>query len=581
MTGSTDHRLLGWQWAPPPLPDPSALRAQEPRFQEPMAVATPTGTDPKIKGALLLAGGVFCLLLVGSSAVFLIPALGLAGGGALVFYNAANSPTNPARVVKTREDKWQEFLAVHAGWSDAILREEAAAQTKFEAAPRWYPIERLESARRLDVVGGSPAGWATLIRTGLAPLAMSGSPMTVLDLSGRDLAAALWADTHGVEAPRVVSLPSQIRYADPLVTSTRPWDVVSVVTQSDSASDDVARRDIEVLIIRRVAAALGNRVTLPRLLAAMTALLAPGSPRVLAELAVDERERLQDPDFLSMLGRDGMTHLSRLSAVLETMLADAAYDAPPTEPPQPLPCLPESGLAILAADRISDGETRRRLDNLLAASLADRVDAGAGSRGLLVVLGADRLSRQVLEVLVTRSEDRGIKLILFFEHLRGEAKEILGRGASDTVIMRLGNVDDATAAANFVGKQHRFVVSSITLQVGSQLGGSEGHGFGVTDTFGESYTSQSMGPDSSTSNSSRSNAANFNYSKTWSETKTYGETSTRSEEFVARAEDLQRIPTTGFLYVSAINGRQHVIFGDCHPAISQSQFVAAKAIARR
>lgn len=575
-----EHKLLGWEWAPPPLPGPSPIRQQQPQWQEPMRVAPQQGLGAQGWAVILFLAAGLCLVLAGSSTGFLVPALALASGGGVAVVTATNDPRSPAKVAKTRADKWHEFERVHAAWSEAILRQEAEARRRFELAPRWYPIQRLQGDRRLDVVGGSPLGWATLLRNGMSPLAVSGFPMTVLDLSGRDLASALWSDTNSGTVPRIVSIPSQIRATDPLVGSSRPWNVVSVVTQTDGNSDDLARRDMEVLIIRRVVEALGSNVTLPRLLAAMTSLVAPGSPRVIADLTQAERQRLEDPDFLGVLGRDGPAHLSRLSAVLETMLADAAYGDAPASAPAPLPCYPPSGLTIIRADPATDGETRRRLDNLLAAALVDRLGDSPGSRGFLIVVGADRLSRQVLEVLVTRAEDRGLKLILFFEHLRGEARELLGRGASDTIVMRLGNVEDATAAANFVGKQHRFVVSSLSLQVGSQLGGSEGHGFNMTDSSSQSYTSQNMGGDSSTSGTSRSMGANFNYSQTWSETKTYGETSTRSEEFVARAEDLQRIPTTGFLYVTAVNGRQHVIFGDCHPAIAQSRFVAARPIAR-
>ena len=169
-----------------------------------------------------------------------------------------------------------------------------------------------------------------------------------------------------------------------------------------------------------------------------------------------------------------------------------------------------------------------------------------------------------------------MRLVLMFEHLRGEARELLGRGAVDTMIMGVGNHDDASAAANFIGKQHRFVVSSISLTVGTQIGGADTHGMSIDRS--SSYTEQNMGPDSSTTG--RSLGANFSYSTNWSETKNYGETSTRSEEFVARIEDLQRIPTTGFVYVTASKGRQHVIFGDCHPAIAHTPLVATKAIAR-
>ena len=348
---------------------------------------------------------------------------------------------------------------------------------------------------------------------------------------------------------------------------------------SENLNEDSARRDIEASIFRRIADVLGGTVTLDRLSAAVAALLASDSTLVGSKLSQEERYALLDPNFIGMLGGDATSHLTRLSAALDAVLRgrskEAVSEANGSHPAR-LPYFRESGLTIIAADPSTDSESRRRLDNLLAASLVDRIGQAEPCDGILIIVGADRLSRSVLEELTGRAAQRGLRIAMFFENLRGEARELLGRGQPDTIIMALGNYDDATAAANFIGKQHRFVVSSITLTVGTQFGGSDTHGFSVGDS--SSYTNQHMGPDSITEG--RSSNTSFSYAKTWQETENYGETSTRSEEFVARAEDLQRIPTTGFVYVTSVNGRQHVVFGDCHPAIASTPLVAQRAIAR-
>jgi hypothetical protein len=319
---------------------------------------------------------------------------------------------------------------------------------------------------------------------------------------------------------------------------------------------------------------LGENVTLRRLLAAITALLAPESPLVAAQLTPQERRSVLDPSFVVMLGGDLSVHLGRLAAALEALVRGAEGDG---DKPAPLPFLPGDGATVIATGA-GGHESRRRLDNLLVAALVDRISHAAPARGLVLVVGADRLSRPVLDALIESVQiHAGLRLTMFFEHLSGPAGEIIGRGASETILMRLGHHEDALAGANFVGKDHRFVISSITLTVGTQLGGSDNHGFTVTDS--DSHTDQTAGPDSRTSG--RSLGTSFNYGRTWSETENYGETSTRSEEFVTRAEDLQRIPTTGFVFVTAVNGRKHVIVGDCHPAIVRTTRVAARAIDRR
>jgi hypothetical protein len=575
---SVTANLLGWEWAPPPLPEPSPKRQQEPKWHEPALPAPPQGMNPRTKEVLLMIGGVFALMLAFSEPGWLVVALPLFAYAVVNFQTAANDPVAPRNLAKTRDDQWFEYQEVHRAWTDAITREEQENHRRFSVAPRWYPITRIEPTRRLDVFGGHPEGWASFMHTAFAGVIPQGVPTTVLDLTRRDLVRrALWPDANPAAAPLTLTLPSQLREYDPLVGAQHPGDIAALVTSTENPNDDWARRDIEMGIFRRMADALGDNVTLPRLHAAVTSLLAPDSPMVAKELSVQERRTLLDPNAIVMLGGDSASYLGRISAALDALVRGSRPSGSKVKPPAPLPFFSADHPTVIAADPSGDPESRRRLDNVLAASLMDRIGRSDCRGHLLLVVGADRLSRPVLEGLTAGAQERGIRLVMFFEHLRGEARELLGRGVSDTIVMRLGHHDDATTAANFIGKQHRFVVSSITLTVGTQFGGSDSHGFSVTDS--SSYTSAPMGPDSSTSG--RSTGSNFNYGRTWAETENYGETSTRSEEFVARAEDIQRIPTTGFIYVTAVNGRQHVIFGDCHPAIAETPLVAARAIARR
>src|SRR5260221_5832069 len=58
-------------------------------------------------------------------------------------------------------------------------------------------------------------------------------------------------------------------------------------------------------------------------------------------------------------------------------------------------------------------------------------------------------------------------------------RERLGRGNAMIAFMRLGNGDDARAASELIGTEHRFVVGQLTDTVGTS----------VTDTLADSYTS--------------------------------------------------------------------------------------------
>ncbi len=581
LTSERELSVIGWRWAPPPPPDPSPLRGQEPQWTEPLALpAPPPASNGKGTAVALFGGGLFCLMLAGASAAWAIIALGLFVAGVLVAKNSSDSPASSASVVNTRAQLWRQYEQSHQAWREAIERDEGAAKSKYDSAPRWYPIGRRDPRRRLDVFGGVVEGWASLMHTAFVPLIRSGTAVTVLDLTRRDLARrALWADAINA-GPLVVALPAQLDEFDPLVGARNPGALAAALITAGGGDEDRARLDpLEAGILRRIASTLDRPVSLMRLLAAVTALLAPRHPRVDAHLNKSEKARLQAPDFVAMMGSDAPKALSRIAVALESVTPESVQEEPAAAP-RLLPYFDHDAVVVTVGPPTTDTEDRRRFDSLLVQALVDTLLQRATVDGLLLVVGADRVSWRTLDELTTAAADRGLRLVLFFEHLEGERRTHLGRSAAETLIMGLGNHEDARAAADFIGKQHRFVISSITRTVGDQLGGSDTHSFSVNDSTSYSHT-RTAGPDSYTEGSGRTIGASFSYAETWSKTNTYGETATRSEELVARVEDIQRIPATGFVYVPSSQGAgQHVVFGDCHPAIARSPLVAQRAITR-
>ena len=587
--------LLGWEWAPPPLPEPSPRRADEPQWSEPEATPRKGINDPILPAFLVLGSGGVVLLLAPWSAAWMVLGVAIIVLGGVLLQQAASDPVRHANVARAREASRAAHDREHGEWQRTVEQDEADEQRRFTEAARWYPIERVDPTRRIDVFGGGPEGWASFMYTAFVPLLAAGVPLTVLDLTNRQLARrALWAFAESGPAPLSVTLPQELHRYDPIVGVRHPGDLAALLVSAEGPTDDWARRDIEVGILRRTADVLGDNVTLPRLLAAVTAPLAPDARVVGEQLSAAERRVLLDPGFVGMLGGDAASHLGRVASVLEAVVRRAGGSAgTDAAAPGAVPFFRTDGSTVVDAAPLGNVDDRRRFDAVLAACLVDQIARSGPARGRpVLVVGADRLSRGILEGLTTAAGDAGLRLVLFFEHLRGEARDLVGRGAVETVVMRLGNHEDATAAASFIGKEHRFVVSSLSLAVGSQLGGSDNHGFSfsesesTTDQRSQSRTQQRLGPDSRTSGDSTSTSAtrsistSFSYSRSWSETTTYGETSTRSEEFVARAEDIQRLPATGFIYVAAAGGRQHVILGDCHPRIAAAPLVAPKAISR-
>ena len=85
----------------------------------------------------------------------------------------------------------------------------------------------------------------------------------------------------------------------------------------------------------------------------------------------------------------------------------------------------------------------------------------------------------MLDRLIEACEISGTGLVVGYRSIPAPVKERLGRGNAAVAFMRLGNADEARAASEQIGAEHRFVVSQLTDTVGTSL----------TDTAGDSYTS--------------------------------------------------------------------------------------------
>ena len=239
---------------------------------------------------------------------------------------------------------------------------------------------------------------------------------------------------------------------------------------------------------------------------------------------------------------------------------------------------------MAALDRRAGVIGNRMLGTYLVAALTQMLrgaEPGEPWAHVICLLGADRLGADVLDRLADACEITRTGLVLAFRSIPASVRERLGRGNAAIAFMRLGNGDDARAASELIGTEHRFVVGQLTDTVGTS----------VTDTWGESYTSTVGTSDSladsfsaSTSsgssrgrgrgrhgfapfgdfNSSSSRDRSFSVSESdsvsltaginsgtsWGlslsralgENASLGRTAQRSREFLVEADELQRLP---------------------------------------
>ena len=100
-------------------------------------------------------------------------------------------------------------------------------------------------------------------------------------------------------------------------------------------------------------------------------------------------------------------------------------------------------------------------------------------RHTLFVLGADKLRGDVLDRLSDACERSATGLVLAYRGIPPHVRQRLGRGNAAVAFMRLGNAEDAKAASEQLGTEHRFVLSQLTETIGVS----------VTDTTSSAYTS--------------------------------------------------------------------------------------------
>lgn len=249
----------------------------------------------------------------------------------------------------------------------------------------------------------------------------------------------------------------------------------------------------------------------------------------------------------------------------------------------------------------------------------------AGQRGsrLLIVAGVDAMGRSGLEDLSRIADDAGVRLVMIFDRLRGDAAAIVGDTDSAAVFMMMGNTADAEAAARFIGRGHVFRLGQVSKQLTEsttdgesyshtfQEGSSRSHQNGESTSMNRGRsTTRSQGVNVSPgflsvglsgrgislngSGASRSLNKGISVADSWSESLsrssslTVGSSTSRSEQagtsrstgtseargevfqrtydYVVEPTTIQRLDPTTFILCDRIGKR--IVAGDCNPVIS-------------
>jgi hypothetical protein len=515
------------------------------------------------------------------------------------------------RVERLRADQESRLFAGQAEHA-RLVSEWQRQRAAFDTQKRWYGVPVPAGVDRVDVAGGTLSGWSAVLTMIAAERLAMGGEVTVIDLSGGAVAADLvdLSIAAGGVDPAVWVLPRDLARLD-LAASLAADELADVLALSASVAEErSSARELAVdsAILDRVIGAIDRSgpVSLGRVAAALRALAQVGDLR--ADVAAGLLTEREAATIASLYGQGATDRV-----VLERAIGIEAQLRKLSEAGREPVDRPRGRLRVIAVDQRASALSAKLLGSFVITTLTHlvgRLPVGGGPaswRHTLVVLGAERLRDDVLDRLTEACETTRSGLVLAYRTVPPQVRQRIGRGNAAVAFMRLGNAEEAKAASEQIGSEHRFVVSQLTETVGTS----------VTDTAGGSYTSTvgdsasaaaSVSDSASTSDSSgfsqaggagvmpfggggrsRSGQAGTSHGTSESVSLTAGiSTSTawglstsratgdseslarslqRSRELLVEPSELQRLPTTAMIVSYAAPGGRRVLLADANPAI--------------
>jgi len=631
---------LGWQYAvahadpglPPRRPVPpeperlnpgwlAAQRAEENLIGR-RAIGTAGGCVLAAAGVTLLGWAGWlnpALTALGAAAFATVGALGAAsawrGRQALAAALAAETRrVSAARAVQESElfGAQEEHARRFRAWQ--------ARQRAFCGQALWYPVALPAGIDRVDLAGGTLAGWSALLTTIALPRLAGGDEITVIDLSEGAIARDLVTLADGLRmSPLVWVLPADLPRFDLGVglPAAATADILAAAVSADLTGAGGARPAghdpaADHALLSRLLEVLGDGAPAARVTAGLRALAQVGDPR--ADVRAGLLTAAQLDRITALFGRGAADRVVIERAwALEARLR--VLDRLGTDP---VP-VPRSGLRVVAVSpggAFGSGVLAAYV-TLALTHLLRHASPGRPWRHTVVLAGAQQLPGEVIDALAGACEVTRTGLVLGYRSIPAQVAHRLGRGNAALAVMRLGNAADARAASEQIGAQHRFVLSQFTDTVGAS----------VTDTAGDSYsstvgTAQSASVSRSRSQTAgrsrgrgqaRSGAAPFaaatrsgsaetsesrgtsdtdsvtdgiNSSTSWGVTtsraiglnESLGRTVQRSREFLVEPDELQRLPPSAVIISYASGPRRHVVLADANPAIAALPTVAVTGL---
>ncbi|TDD81833.1 hypothetical protein, partial [Actinomadura rubrisoli] len=585
-----DRVYVGWRYAqvhpdpgpPPGLPEqaapaparPPVRRPAEHMAGRPMRIAA-GGT---VGGVLLfLACGVAGVLPWAFAGVALLACaiiLGITGGALWRDERGVRErlALEHERGERERAARARERAAAERAYDEARSEWERRHHA-YESQREWYPVAVPPGVDRVDVVGGTLAGWSAAVTTmGAARLAV-GARLTVIDLSEGAVAHDLLrlAADRG-DDPLVWVLPADLPRLD-VTRGLNPEalaDVLSLVVGAGEEQTGTRDLSFDNSILERLIEVLGTDATIPRITAALRVLAQVGDPR--DDLRKGLLTDAQLERIATLFGRDATDRIViRRAWALEAQLRKLEKLA--TEPVR----LPPSRLHVVSMDRRAGVLTNRVLGTYVTTALTHRIrESPPGGRWdhTLFLCGAEKLRGDVLDRLIDACEATGTGLVLMYRSIPPHVRERLGRrGHAAVGFMRLGNPEDARIAAEHIGTAQPLLVAEITDSAGETLFDFAGESYASTVAYarlrGDGLTDPAWSPLPAPAADDAALVQGISSATAWGRTVAVRRQAEkqRFRELLVEPPQLQELPPTAMVFTHAGATGRRILLVDANPGI--------------
>jgi hypothetical protein len=596
----SDRVYVGWRYAqvhqdpgPPPAgPEPEPAGGEPPGLsgigaQRPVTLGENLLNRPL---KIVMAGtGVVTLIFIASWVSSLLPArfalVGL-GACALVFGITGSSILQSERAARARrrqeKDRTERIRQSRQRSVDAAREEHAIAyrdwerrRQAYESQQEWYPVAVPPGVDRIDVAGGTLAGWsAAVTMMGAARLA-AGSQVTVIDLSEGAVAYDLVRlVTERGDEPLVWVLPDDLPRLDLTrnLSAEALADVLSLVVSASEEQTTTRDLSVDNAILERILPIFGGTATISQITAALRALAQVGDPRDDLDRGLISESQLDR--ITTLFGRSAVDKvvIERAWALESQLRKLEALGADPVH-------LPPASLQVVSMDRRAGVLTNRVLGTYVITALNHALRAAPSGRRwdhTLFLCGAEKLRGEVLDRLIDACETTGTGLVLLYRSIPKHVRKRLGRGHAAVGFMRLGNAEDARIAAEHLGGDHRLLVAEITETAGEALAGSESDRFYASTVAyarrGERpLTDPVRSPVRKTARDGAALLDGIATATAWGQSVTGGlgspDERQRSREFRVERHQMQELPPTAMVFTHATSNGRRVQLVDANPGI--------------